>query len=81
MNSTNLKKVKEGEDAEATKKATEELSLAAQKIGEKLYKAATDAQAAQTPPTGDPASAEATAGEAKTEPEVKDAETKEGEAK
>ncbi len=77
----NLKKVKEGEDAEATKKATEELSLAAQKIGEKLYKAATDAQAAQTPPTGDPASAEATAGEAKTEPEVKDAETKEGEAK
>ncbi len=77
----NLKKIKDGDDIEAIKKSTEELSVAAQKIGEKLYKAAADAQAAQTPPAGDPASTEAAAGEAKTEPEVKDAETKEGEKK
>jgi len=73
----NLKKVKDGEDIEAIKKATEEMSLAAQKIGEKLYKAASaeasasqgpqaEAQAAQTPPA-----------DAKPEDSVKDAETKE----
>lgn len=63
-----LKKVKDGEDLEAIKKATEEMSQAAQKIGEKLYKAAQEAQAkaGQTPPSG----------EAK-EGEVKDAEVKE----
>ena len=77
----NLKKLKDGDDSEAIKKATEELSVAAQKIGEKLYKAAADAAAAQTPPTADPASADAATGEAKAEPEVKDAETKEGEKK
>jgi molecular chaperone DnaK len=61
-----LKKVKDGDDLEAIKKATEEMSLAAQKIGEKLYKAAAEAQAAQTPPA-----------DAKPEDSVKDAETKE----
>lgn len=35
-----LKQVKDGNDIEAIKKASEELSQAAQKIGEKLYKAA-----------------------------------------
>jgi molecular chaperone DnaK len=64
----NLKKVKDGEDVEAIKKSTEEMSVAAQKIGEKLYKAATEAQQAQASPSGE---------QPKTEPEVKDAETKE----
>jgi molecular chaperone DnaK len=41
-----LNKVKGGDDLEAIKKATETLSQAAQKIGEKLYKAAQEAQAA-----------------------------------
>lgn len=36
---TELDKVKNGDDLEAIKKATENLSTAAQKIGEKLYKA------------------------------------------
>jgi len=35
-----LKGVKDGEDLEAIKKTTEELSQAVQKIGEKLYSAA-----------------------------------------
>ena len=39
-----LKKIKDGDDIEAIKKATEELSQATQKIGEKLYKAAQAAQ-------------------------------------
>ncbi len=64
-----LKKVKDSDNVEEIKKATEELSQAAQKIGEKLYKAA---QEVQTPPTGD----QPKEGEAK-EGEVKDAETKE----
>jgi molecular chaperone DnaK len=59
-----LKKVKDGDDIEIIKKSTEELSLEAQKIGEKLYKAA------QTPPAGE----QPKEGEAKEE--VKDAETK-----
>ncbi len=42
-----LKNLKDSQDVEALKKATEELSQAAQKIGEKLYKAAQEAQAAQ----------------------------------
>ena len=71
----NLKKVKDGDDLEAIKKATEEMSMAAQKIGEKLYKAASDAQAAQ----GSPDSAKATSG--KAEDNVKEAETKEGDKK
>ena len=45
-----LKKVKDGDDAEAIKKASQELSVASQKIGEILYtqgEAAKDANAAQ----------------------------------
>ncbi|MBP5993758.1 MAG: molecular chaperone DnaK [Candidatus Moranbacteria bacterium] len=66
---TELNKVKNGDDLEAIKKATEVLSQAAQKIGEKLYAAA---QAANPQP--------ATDGEAKAEGEPtaeapKDAET------
>jgi molecular chaperone DnaK len=61
---TELNKVKNGDDLEAIKKATETLSQAAQKIGEKLYKAAQEAQAASQP-----------AGDAKPEGETpKDAE-------
>ena len=63
-----LKKVKDGDDSEAIKKATEELSQEAQKIGEKLYKAA---QEAQTPP----AEEQPKEGETPKE-EVKEAETK-----
>jgi molecular chaperone DnaK len=62
-----LKTVKDSDDVAASKKATEELSQAAQKIGEKLYKAAAEANKAQTPPAGDK----------KPEDSVKDAETKE----
>lgn len=43
-----LAKVKNGDDLEAIKKATETLSQAAQKIGEKLYKAASEAAANQS---------------------------------
>ncbi|HAI74332.1 TPA: molecular chaperone DnaK [Candidatus Moranbacteria bacterium] len=64
-----LKKVKDSDDISAIKKATEELSQEAQKIGEKLYKAA---QETQTPPAD---------GGQKTEPEVKDAETKDEDKK
>jgi molecular chaperone DnaK len=39
-----LKKVKDGDDTDAIKKASEELSHAAQAIGEKLYKAAQENQ-------------------------------------
>ena len=60
-----LKKVKDGDDSQAIKKATEELSQEAQKIGEKLYKATQEAQATQTPPN-----------EEKPKEEVRDAETK-----
>lgn len=65
---TELNKVKNGDDLEAIKKATETLSQAAQKIGEKLYKAAQEAQAAAQP---------GAAGESKSEgaTEAKDAET------
>ncbi len=50
-----LKQVKDGSDPEAIKKATEELSTEAQKIGEKLYKASQPEQGApQGQATGDP---------------------------
>jgi molecular chaperone DnaK len=66
---TELNKVKNGDDLEVIKKATETLSQAAQKIGEKLYAAAQEAEKAQ-----------GAAGEAKPEDEgtaeaPKDAET------
>ncbi|HPN84650.1 MAG TPA: molecular chaperone DnaK [Victivallales bacterium] len=75
-----LKKVKDGDDIEAIKKATEEMSQAAQKIGEKLYKAAQEAQGQQSASSADTQSSD------KPEDSVKDAETKdasqsEGEAK
>ena len=45
-----LNKVKNGDDLEAIKKATEVLSQSAQKIGEKLYKAAQSASSADKEP-------------------------------
>ena len=71
-----LKKVKDGEDIEAIKKASEELSQEAQKIGEKLYKAAADsakATSAEASPTGEGATGGETPGGEPVEP--KDAET------
>jgi len=59
-----LKKVKDGEDVEAIKKATEELSTSAQKIGEAMYKAS---QAGQTP-EGQPTEGEQTTSEDKSTP-------------
>ena len=53
------------------------MSLEAQKIGEKLYKASADS----APKDGATSSQATPEGEAKAEPEVKDAETKEGEKK
>ncbi len=50
---TELNKVKNGDDLEAIKKATEALSQAAQKIGEKLYKASAEADAAKAGATGE----------------------------
>ena len=69
-----LNKVKNGDDLEAIKKATEALSQEAQKIGQKLYAAA---QAAQQPPQGaeGAASADASASQAGTEEKPKEAET------
>lgn len=67
---TELNKVKNGDDLDAIKKATETLSQAAQKIGEKLYKAASEAEAAKQGATGE-AKAEGTADapkDAETEP-------------
>ncbi|MCX6766137.1 MAG: molecular chaperone DnaK [Candidatus Moranbacteria bacterium] len=60
-----LKKVKDSDDAEAIKRATQELSTEAQKIGEKLYKAASEAQKQQGGQPGE---------QPKKEGEVKDAE-------
>lgn len=65
-----LNKVKNGDDLEAIKKATEALSAAAQGIGEKLYKAAQEAEAAKNPAGG----AEGTEEKKSDEGEVKDAE-------
>ncbi len=53
-----LKKVKDGSDLEAVKKAAEELGLAAQKIGEKLYQAQQAASAAGATGTAPNAQAE-----------------------
>ena len=44
-----LKKIKDSDDTEAIKKASEELSLEAQKIGAAMYQQ----QAEQTPPGGE----------------------------
>jgi molecular chaperone DnaK len=45
-----VKKVKDGTDTDAIKKATEELSTAAQKVGEAMYKATQEAKAEQSEP-------------------------------
>lgn len=69
---TSLNSVKNGDDLEAIKKATEVLSQAAQKIGEKLYKAAQEAQAAAQPAAGAQSGTEAQTGSTTEAP--KDAE-------
>lgn len=66
-----LKKIKDGEDFEAIKKATQELSEEGQKIGQKLYAAAQEAEKAAG---GKPGEAPKD-GEAPKEGETKDAET------
>ncbi|MFZ2226435.1 MAG: molecular chaperone DnaK [Candidatus Moraniibacteriota bacterium] len=74
-----LKKVKDGDDSEAIKKATEELSQEAQKIGEKLYKAAQEAQAppaGEQPKEGEPASSADGVKDAETKNEAKSEEPK-----
>ncbi len=59
-----LNKIKSGEDVEAIKKATEELSTSAQKIGEAMYKASQAEQANQTAqPEGQPAGGDKPTGE------------------
>jgi molecular chaperone DnaK len=83
-----LKKVKDGEDIEVIKKASEELSQEAQKIGEKLYKVAQEEQAkaqATNQPEADkggeaPKEGETPGGEPAKD-EVKDAETEKQEEK
>jgi molecular chaperone DnaK len=65
-----LDKVKNGDDLEAIKKATENLSTAAQKIGEKLYKAAQEAEAAAK--TGESTDGAKPEGEAPKDAEVED---------
>ncbi len=68
---TELNKVKNGDDLDAIKKATETLSQAAQKIGEKLYKQSAESNQQS-------AGAQGATGEAKTEGATeapKDAET------
>ncbi len=65
-----LKKVKDGQDLEAIKKATQELSQAAQKIGQEIYKAQQQTQAQQQA---------GTSGEAKKEEPKENKKTVEGE--
>ena len=67
---TELNKVKNGDDLEAIKKATEVLSAAAQKIGEKLY--AASQAAAQPAADGEPKAEGEPAAEAPKDAEVED---------
>ena len=69
---TELNKVKNGDDLEAIKKATEVLSQAAQKIGEKLYAAATDSANASSSQAGEPQSEGEPTAEAPKDAEVED---------
>jgi len=67
-----LNKIKAGDDMEAIKKATEELSASAQKIGEALYKqqvTATDAGQASDKQQGKAEEPKTTDGEADKKPE------------
>ncbi len=70
-----LANVKNGDDLEQIKQKTEALSQAAQKIGEKLYKAAQEAQAAAQPAAGAQSGTEAQTGSTAEAP--KDAEVEE----
>ncbi|MCK5123037.1 MAG: molecular chaperone DnaK [Candidatus Pacebacteria bacterium] len=73
-----LKKVKEGDDSEAIKKASEELSQEAQKIGAAMYQQ----QAGQTPPGGEEKKEENNKGPVEGEFEdVKDEDKKDDEKK
>jgi molecular chaperone DnaK len=79
-----LNKVKNGDDLEAIKKATENLSTAAQKIGEKLYKAAQEAEAAKQPAGESPKEGESateTPKDAEVEDPVKSDESANGASK
>ncbi len=79
-----LKKVKDGDDIEAIKKASEELSQEAQKIGQELYAAAQQAQQKEGQPGAKPGEqgAEPEKKEGKKQgPEVKDAEVEEDDEK
>ena len=67
-----LNTVKNGDDLEAIKKASQALSESAQKIGEKLYKAA---QESETPPTSGQGESQKTEG---TPESPKDAEVEDG---
>ena len=76
-----LKKIKDGDDTEAIKKASEELSTEAQKIGQEMYQAAQQAQQAAGGAPGPDGSAQGgqadqqgAEGKPGDEPEVKDAE-------
>ena len=69
---TELNKVKNGDDLEAIKKATEELSTKAQAIGQKLYAAS---QAEGAAPAGDQPAGEPEAKDAEVEPEAPKDET------
>ncbi len=73
-----LKSVKDGDDVAAIKKATEELSVEAQKIGEELYKAAQPEQPAPGAAEGEAPKAEDAPKDAETEakPEEKTEEKK-----
>ncbi len=69
---TALNTVKNGDDLEAIKKGTETLSQAAQKIGEKLYKAAQEAEAAKKGAEAQPAADGAASTEAPKDAEVEE---------
>ncbi len=80
-----LNKVKGGDDTEAIKKGTETLSQAAQKIGEKLYKASGQSEASAKDAAQEPSSAKATEGQEPKDAEVdasqSGADAKDGEKK
>jgi molecular chaperone DnaK len=71
-----LKKIKDGDDVEAIKKATEELSQEAQKIGQELYQAAQQAQQEQGGGR-DSEKSDKQEQNKKDEPDVKEAEVEE----
>ncbi|TAK96224.1 molecular chaperone DnaK [Patescibacteria group bacterium] len=71
-----LKKVKDSENLEEIKKATQELSQEAQKIGEELYKAAQPEQPAQGAPGAQPGAEQAGTPEQPKDAEVDNSEKK-----